>query len=410
MTDYRPQRPYQSLSSRLWTYQDAVEHVLDAVDEPRSNSRALRQAKRAVLRAYRDLPSRHPWSCYDRRRTLATVAQVTTGTATYDHTGGASERLVTLSSAVVPAAARFYRFVINSVHYPIDEYKDTTTFTLPENENPGSDISDATDYILYRNAYPLPVDYGRIGSLFDVATEREIEIVSSDQEHAYSTFFSTPSYPNVAAIREASEYLDTLQLVFGPPPSTARTYDMIYERSPRPLLVEKLSTGTVSTSTTTVTASSSVFDEAKHVGSVIRFSADGDDEPTGIVGAVDSSDTDNPYVAQRVIQSVTNGTTAVIDTALSSELSDVKYVVSDPIDLEVRSMLTYFQRLCEAEFGRLALREDRHERRSVADRELIAAMEADNRVRAAGEVGTGAVPFHKREWSTIGDEVVNPSV
>jgi len=408
MTDYRPQRPSHSLSSSLWTYQDAIEHLLDVFDTPRTDLKVLRQMKRSVLRAYRDLPNKHRWRCYKSRRILTTAPSQTTGTCAFDLAGGAYERVVTLSGATFPATARFYRINIGGVHYPLDTYESSTEVTLPENENPGADVAAGTSYTLYRDCYPLPVDFRKLGWLFDVTAKREIRDVPAEDVHAHSVFFGSPSTPSMAAIHEAGEFFGGMQLQFGPPPSTARTYDMTYLRHPRPLLVEKLNTGTVSTSGTTVTCSDSVFDANKHVGSVIRFSSDTND-PTGPAG--DADDSDNPYTAQRIIQSVTSATEVVIDTALSAEVTSKNYVVSDPLDLNAGAMLTYFLRLCETEFSRLANREDRHERRSGSDRELLEAMAADSRVFAPSELGADAMtPFHKREWSTISDEVVNASV
>jgi len=406
MSDYRPQRPSQSVESQLWTYQDAVEYVLDVFDDERSNAKVLRQAKRAVLRAYRDLPNRHDWKCYQSRRILVTAASQDDGTITYDHTGGASERLLTLADDTFPSTARFFRINIDGTHYPIDTYVDSTNVTLPENENPGADVAAGTDCVIYRNAYPLPADFRKMGWLFDITGKNEIEIVSPDEAHAHSVFYGTPGVPSMAAIHEAGEYFGVMQLVFGPAPSTARTYDMLYTRSPRALLTERVE-GTATTVGTAVTVDAAVLDSNKHVGSVLRFS-DSTTDPTGPEG--DIADVDNPYFAQRIIQSVNSTTTATLDAALPSNITDKNYVLSDPIDLHHSSMLTYFQLLCEAIFCRITGREDRHERRAVADRELLLAMEADSRVYPPGNMGGGAdIPFHLRHWSTISDEVVNPS-
>jgi hypothetical protein len=154
-------------------------------------------------------------------------------------------------------------------------------------------------------------------------------------------------------------------------------YDYMYEASPRPLTIEKYATGTVTTSGTTVTGSDMTF-PTDCEGSIIRFGTS-TYEPTSVVGGYDASGTwiDNRYAAQRKILGRTSGTVLTIDESLSTEVSAVKYTISDPIDIHTPAMFVAFQRLAEAEFARLVNHKQALQKEADALKEVRLAMEAD---------------------------------
>lgn len=366
--------PLIQAGTDIHTYKDLVELVLDAHEIDRTGLNE-RRARAAVLKAYRDLPYRHPWSYYYRQRLLQTVASYATGTVVYDHTGGASERLVTLTSGTFPTWAAFGRLIIDSVHYEVDTRESGTTLTLREDSNPGADVS-SSSYELYRSAYPLPSDFRRLCRLWDVEQQRLIAFVDQHEQHtALQVFYDTPSTPWQATIRATRDYYGQKSLIFGPPPDTVRTYDLLYEASPRPLAIDEYKAGTVSTTAddATVTLSDGTF-PVNCVGSIIRFSATSTD-PSNALGAQDN--TDNPFVMQGVIKTRTSATSAELEENASQSLSGVAYVISDPLDIASGPMLTALQHAAEAEFCQRAGRKDAMQKLAIARDSLLAAMEAD---------------------------------
>jgi hypothetical protein len=368
-------------ATEIWTYQDIVEHLLDVFDSERAG-RPLRIARRASAEALRELSSCYRWSYYDSSRILRTVAAYSTGSITYDNTGGTSENLVTLAGGTFPSSdVRYYRMIIAGIHYPINSYIDSTNVTLSANENPGADLAAGTSYQIYRNSYPLPVGFVEIGELYDITNEVPIPIVQTDKQHRDSIFwFDTPDTPWQASIRNDQEFLNSLSLVFGPPPNAAVVYGYTYHRSPRQLLTEKYATGTVSVSggSTTCSITTGAFTTA-HIGCVIRFGTSAL-EPDNVFGGI--TDTDTACTDQRVIVSVaSNGTSCVLDAAPAAAISAVKFTVSDPVDIEHTAMLTAYQRMAEAAYTRLSKREqkDRNDRESAALMALRLAIEKDNR-------------------------------
>ncbi len=366
----------------LWTYQDAVEAVLDSFDALASG-RTLRLAKRAVQEAYRRLPTLHRWATYDATYKFATVATYTTGTIAYDHTGGASERMVTLTTGTWPTWADFGTIKISDVHYQVATRESSSIITLSPNSNPGADVASGTSYTLYRRSYPLPVDFRKHVSLTRDDDQQFVMYCTSEDQFDFSALTDDISDPLTFTIRQDNEYYGGLAIVFSEIPNTDDSYTMLYERSARPLVYYKVTGGTVSVTAnaTTVTGSGTAF-AAGHVGSIIRFSGDGTSAPTPIHG--DIAGVDNPYVSQRVITARSSTTSLTIDSAASSaNLSAVLYTISDPLDIEHTAMLHGLLRLAESEYARYARmsQKDVTEREQSAFRAIREAAAADYRTR-----------------------------
>lgn len=388
----------------LWTYQDAVDHILDTFDVDRT-PRSVRQAKRAILNAYRDLPGKCDWKYFQDRFVFASAAQQATGTIEYDHTGGTYERVVTLTDATWPADASLYSIIINDNHYEIESYKSSTEVTLPLTQNPGTDIASGTSYIAYRSVYPLPLGFRKIGVLWDMTGDYEIRLAGNQDVHALSMFYDNPGTPISYAIRNAKNYLNSLSVDLAPPPSYSRTYGAVYLRSPRSLNTEELATGTVSTSGTTLTFTNGVL-KSKHVGSVIRLS-DSDTAPASRVGSWSSttvsSENVTDAVEERIITAVNSTVSATIDQAFTTDVSAKGYTISDPLDLEYTSQLSYFWALASLYFARYNRRSDVRDLQVIERQELLEAMAADSRDASSGmsSISFASVPFHKRPWSTM---------
>lgn len=337
----------------IYTYNDAVDALIDSFGGSR-DARTLRMAKSAVLASLRRLVGEVSWSYYVRRRKIVTAASQTTGTIAYDHTGGAAERLVTLTGATFPTNAYLYKIIIDSITYPIATYESSTTITLPADENPGADVTAGASYTLFRSQYPLPVNCRRIWPLVDLL-RGFFPAQLQPNELLYNQAANwNPQEPLRYCIRNDGEYVGGKSIEFGPPPNVARTYDFLYLASARQLRTEKHSTGTITTDGTTTVAGDggNAWTDAM-VGCALRTSVDGTTEPTGLAGNLTA---DNPYLDQRIILKVNSATSLVVDSAIDA-LSSVKYTISDPIDIDTDPMLTCFQRLCEWQFAQ-AIRDE----------------------------------------------------
>jgi len=368
-------------TTEIWTYQDIVEHILDVYNDERAG-RPLRMAKRAAKEALRSLQTAHAWVMYNGTRYLATVAPYATGTIAYDHTGGASERLVTLSGGTFPSWAAYGKLLIAGAAYPVESYVDSTHVVLDANVNPGADVAALTVYSLYRDEYPLPVGFKTMGQLWNVTEDEELDVVFPDQASRDAVSDpAEPGDPEYAYVTGDSDYINNMSLVFLPPPDSVLTFRYDFQKSPRQLVTEKYSTGTVSVTagSTTCTIATGSFTQS-HVGCIIRFGSSAN-EPDNLFGGL--GDTTNTYTDERTIVSVaSNGATCVLDAAPSAAISSVKFTVSDPIDVETGAMLTAYQRLCESAFAILTKRDskDRIERLQLAERAVLEAKDSDRRI------------------------------
>jgi len=371
------------MSISLYTFNDMVEHLADTYDIHREG-RLLRNCRRAVLTAYREIPHMMRWKYYDRRYVLATVAPQSTGTIAFDLTGGAFERLITLTGATFPADAAQYRIIIGGNHYDIEDYKTSTTVTLAADSHPSADKAAGTSYLIYKSNYRLPSDFRKIGRIIDVDNQREMGVTDSDTQLSQSIYYyDSPDQPYITSIRADGEFPSELKIIFTPPPDSVREYDIIYEAKAMPLAVEKHIAGTVSITagSPTVTGSTTAGFTSAMVGSVIRFSANANKLPTSFIG--DTDGTTNLFTEQGIVKSVESATSLTLTANATNTLSDVKYMISDVVDIEQDAMMTVFQRRMEAEYERLARLDTRQEAEAAFQRALVLAKESDQRSTTA---------------------------
>ncbi|GAG22832.1 unnamed protein product, partial [marine sediment metagenome] len=86
----------------LLTYADAIELLADFADG-RGLTTKTGTLARAVEGAYDELAMSHRWTFLRRGGRVIINERQTTGSCSYDHTGGASERLCTLTTGTNPS-------------------------------------------------------------------------------------------------------------------------------------------------------------------------------------------------------------------------------------------------------------------------------------------------------------------
>lgn len=402
MTDTLVARAADNYSSEVLTYQDFVDRLLDGpFGQLERDGRNMRLARRAVLRAYRDLPGFHPWNYLQRRGQLTTVAQQTS-TLTYDHTGGASERLVTLADAIFPTDAQYYSLLVGTRIYRIHKYLSTTTAQLREDTNPGADVASGTACTLYRAIYPAPVGLRRVSDFVDLTNGDVITGISNAMMVNFLISSYTPQTELCFTVRNTGSTIGGIDFEFAPPPSDETTYEYAYESIGRPLRVERELRGsvTVSSGSTTVTGTGTQFGNL-HIGSIIRFSDNSQaNSPSPDEGNIEI---DNPYVAQRTITAVASTTSLTIDSAISSATTytDVKYVISDPLDVDASSMLSSLERLALAYYAEdLDVRptQERTNWMRLFHQDLVRAKIADNQMQGDSTWLADRRLYNLRDW------------
>lgn len=400
--DHRRLSANVSYAQELLTFQDAVEHVCDVFDVPR-DSRNQRLAIKAVVKAQRMLPTLHAWPYYRRPLVIQTVAAYVTGTIAYDYTGGLYERLVTLSSGTWPAWAGFGVLRISGVDYPVLQRVSDTRLTLDTRRCPAEDVAAGTAYTIFRNRYPLPLDFRRHDRIIQAGTNRELSIVDAGVAAANTMFSGGTSEPYLACIVEDENYQGGLALMVSPAVNSATSLSFLYERKMRPLVTEKYDTGTLTIveDSATVAGVGTTFTDAM-IGAVLRVSVDGN-PPTPIEGSIASAEP-NPAAYTRIVMGVNSATELLVDETLGESATARAFTISDPVDV-TDLMMDVFLRMAELEYAKLSGREDVGERNAY----FIGALEiARNAARSSTVIQQGTLTGDEG-YSLIGSVDVTPA-
>lgn len=347
------------------TYQDSVDGLIDFVGGGPSDQ-VLRDVRRAVAEAYREIPNVHKWPYLYRHGRLVTQAPYfgidpagvnPRATIQYQHSGGVRPRLMTLTGGVWPswAASAFIRVStaeesFNFQMFRVSQVLSATTLVLDDQINPGVDIAPGTTFIMYQDSYQLPADLISQDQPFYELNIGGMQYVQPREWLFENRYILSEGTPNFYTISGDPQYPGRLVMRIVPWPSESRTIDFIYMRRPRPLIYQQTNGGvlTISNGGTTVSCSTPSFTSAM-VGSILRVSANAK-TPSNAIGSVAGY---NPAVLEATILSFISATSIIIDTPSPQILSGVGWYVSDPIDFEQGTMLTAFVRSSEAKIAGL---------------------------------------------------------
>ena len=321
---------------RLNVFQDAVDHLADFLGGSAMDAEQ-RIVRKAIQNAYNRFTNERSWQYLYTHGRINLVDSYSTGTMTFDLTGGAHERLVTFSTALSTAVqswAKFGRILLQDATsgaelvYDIDDYKTTTTVTLKEGLCPTGDVS-ATEFTLYRNVYPLPADFRRLSEPVPEWQFNAWYIPPQEwmflerHEHAEGS-------PMAWTIMPDPDKNGGYAIFVYPYPDENETLDFIYQRYARTMKytgyesAARTGTITVSASSTAVTGSGTSW-TSDMAGSYMRF-INGTTVPDGLGGL-------NPFSEQRKIRSVTTTTALVLDTAVDNAYTAKAFCISDPVDV-----------------------------------------------------------------------------
>lgn len=352
----------------IWTYQDAIDTVWDQAGQDPS-PKGMRDVKRAIQNAYRDLPNIRNWSCLYKLGRIVTEAPYSTGTIAYT----AVSRTVTLTGGTWPTWAGSGVLVIDSTRYLVAERSSNSAIKLAVGSTPTGDIAAGKAYQIYLDEYDLPEDFASSDYLFELG-QNTLEYVPAGDMATRGWMEWSPSTPQCWTVTGARDRARSLKARLSPPPSTGGVaYEFVYRRVPRPLTIDVYADGTITgvALSTQIVGVGTSFTSAM-VGSILRVGT-ALNEPTGRDGA-------NPFRTQRTIVGVVDGSTLQVDRELEENISAAKYTVSDPIDLDVNVLLTAFLRQSSLEYSKQRNRDDRAIREQEWRQAVQLAQEADNRL------------------------------
>lgn len=369
------------LDRSLHTYLDLLDYC-QAWAQGGARTKQQSDYREAIQAAYRDVALATKWSYYLTEHRINLVASYSTGTVTFDLTGGAHERLLTFSTALsstVQDWAKYGRIIIDSTIHKVDDYKTTTTVTLDSVLCPTADISTAATFTLYRSVYPLPDDMLSVEEVFVEKGFWQASYITPSEWMSRERFLRQGGRTDFWTIMRDTKVRNRLAIHVMPYPSTAEPLGFIYRRRARHMRFpgtesgERTATVTGTAGDSTLTTSTALSTD--FAGSVIRLRDDTTNIPTGTGGRY-------PFDEQHIIKSI-SGTTVTLDgTTLEKTYSADKMVVSDPVDMN-EAMIEALKAQIEYRLARMhgggRDMPSLNTMKGLADRELRMAMECESR-------------------------------
>jgi hypothetical protein len=274
--------------------------------------------------------------------------------------------------------------------------------------NPQENLDAGTSYTLIRDRYMLPQDVWTVDQIHSPENWSNLRYVHprnwmSRTRHDTNSS-NTPYYYSIVGSQDFQGCMDCL---FYPHPDQATNLDFMYARRPRLIKVQDVTsedsegrtTSTISTTSgsRTVAGDGTSFNDDL-VGSLLRVADDDVELPTGKDGA-------NPYTEQRMIMSVESASLLTVDFDFGTTRAGVKYVISDPIDIEYGVMKVAFLRGCERQLSKMARYTDRTEIEQEYQLALRIAKEADSRNTRPRAIGDQTGQYHRLADMPMGADV-----
>lgn len=350
----------------------------------------LFQAKAAINAALREIENHFNFSYLYFAGRIATVAPYNTGTVTYIHTGSTYERQLTLSGGTWPSWAAAGVVMIANIAYDVDERRSSTVLTLTAASNPGADISSAATYTIYREKYPLPVDFKAVGNVTLANNVGELVFIHpSDWLRLIRNFATSSATPTQFTILGNPQSPGNMEVAFFPFPDQLRQIDMLYQRRPLQVVNWGYSEGTVSITagTATLTGTGTAW-TSRMAGAAVRLSADATNLPTALDDA-------NPYQEELYVKEFTSATSLRLTGNAVGTYSGVKHIISDYVDLEEGTMMNAFLRCVEWQLAIIKQSDNMKDAMNLWLDALKLAKSGDS--RSFGPKGSGNLPYVQRK-------------
>jgi hypothetical protein len=288
-----------------------------------SNSRIVK----AIQSAIRALHSKHKWAYY-RRQTRFKTSPMLTMEIEYDHTGGAEERLVTITDGDDwPSDATAGELQVGENSYRILKRISATQATLELDFSPSADYEGSATW--RRKSYSFTRNLHRVDYARSITANRQLthippgEIPSSSyNDYTLSRYFSWQNHGN--------EFGST-EFILYPAPTSEEIIEVCASILPHTPKIHSTTGNDLSgtSGTLTVSCSGGAFG-SNLIGSILRVSTNA--EPPVQFKSEN-------YDFQAFITAVPSSTTLTISEALPASYASRGYVISSPIDAEVSTML-----------------------------------------------------------------------
>lgn len=388
----------------MHVYQDIIQRLTRYIGGNKKDASSA-EIRDAIQDALRDVVDGYHWQSLQATYMLALSAPVTL-TLSYDHTGGSSERIWTVTSGTLPSWSNYGTLRVGNNDWPIQRQLDSTTLQSPVEVNPGADIASTSNVQFYRDSYTLRPEVLRVGAVYPETAVIAQNEVYSQLQGLRRIQGSSGSVYRTTVIRDR-HLPHRLALQAYPWPDTAEYMEFPIYRRPRELKYtgfakrDRTGTVTISSGSTTVTGTGTLFESGME-GAILRVSSNSVDYPTDSSGP-------NPAALEAVIdqQSSTTALT-LLSNDTSTTFTDVKYTISDPVDIP-NLMMNAFLRCCEKhlEFNRNRDQQGRNQAVNLYQDALMDAKYADGKLSFQSTSFLDYVPSVEEleSWREVGEAV-----
>jgi hypothetical protein len=289
--------------------------------------------RHCVETALREIVGEHDWKCLKKIWRVQLSATQTTGTVTYQGTGGTYDYQCTLTGATWPLDVVDYELRLGPASCICDVATriSDTIITLKPPRVPAAD-STASSYMLGKSWYALPPEFAAAWSPAEKNAWFIGQYVPFEEMYLLTKYRTLTGIVKRWSIGPAPDQYGTMAIYVYPWSMATEEEDLLMKFRPRTMNISGRDAwnfvGTVSVAAggTAVTGTNTAF-RTMMQGSIIRFAYDSATKPTATNGA-------NPYVFQQSIASVDAGAqTLVLSSPSPVALSGVRYTISDPVDL-----------------------------------------------------------------------------
>ena len=341
------------MSAPLLTYQDAYEHLLDVFEQSGKNVGTQdRRLRRAIIEAYRLLPSIHDWQ-YFRRTGLVITSEPESHPGSYT----ASNKRITISSGTWNANADFGSVRIDSVRYPVARRISDTVVELEG--GPASNITSGTfDWRQYR--YLLPIDVGDIIHILEPRSFSGIRRLPMKSTFWFQEAVTTETYPYGWSLGPSRNHPGRMELWFTGSGQTERSIRFLYQVRYTNLDITEINSGTVTVDGNSATFTESVLTSSA-VGAVLRVASDAL-VPTSVYGRLERDRVQGrekhvlrpPEYETRIVE-VTSPTEAVLANSLTATPEAGRgYTISSHVNVNFEGMWELFLRMAEERYDILS--------------------------------------------------------
>ncbi len=323
----------------------------------------------AVQSAIRSLHSKHGWSYY-KRITRFKTSPAQTMSVSYDLTGGAEERIATITSAHTwPTDATYGELWIGEVCYRVLKRISSTQVTLEQDFAPIADYTGEATW--KRRAYGFSRQVSKIENVHNVTSNRRLSLVPTGEFNASNyNLLSVGSTRHFSWQNHGNEF-GAAELVLFPAPETEEIIEVSASTIPHTPRIHAV-TGTDltgSSGSTTVSCAGGSFSN-KLVGSIIRISSN-----TSPPVAYNSDE----YTHQAFITSVQSNTSLTISEPLPAAYASCGYLITSPLDISVSTMLEALEDEAFYQYTKNHNHSGTQEAAAMAMKSLREAMIRDNK-------------------------------